>query len=132
MSQNIRIRIKHLGKVKIVLNKVESIPVGRMNAVCFYYTNLKMVSVGVMLHQCTQLLPRLLCWVVLGHTFNANITHLNKKIQTQEFQYIICFQDANTQGKRQKMREVFMRMSCSSTSAGAQTACEQRRVELQF
>lgn len=42
-SQSIRIRIKHLGKVKTVLNEGESIAVKRMNVIYFYYTNLKMV-----------------------------------------------------------------------------------------
>lgn len=71
-----------------------------MNVVYFYYTNLKIVSVGAMLHQFTQLLPALFYWVVLRHTFNVNITHLNKKMQTQEFKDIICFQDADTSGKK--------------------------------
>lgn len=89
-----------------------------------------------MLHQCTQLLPTLLYWVVVGHNFphffNVNITHLNKKIQTQEFKDIMCSQNANTSGKRQRMREVFMSMGCSSISARAQTACAQPQLQLQF
>lgn len=60
------------GKVKIALASVESIAVKRVNVADFYYTNLKTVSVGMTLHQRTQLLPTLFNLVGLldpGSTF---------------------------------------------------------------